>query len=87
MHGSDNFDTLVGAGIAIYFISQFIVHAGMNIGLLPITGTTLPLMSYGGSHLVTEYISLGLLMGLRRHGRPRVAVRDATETVSVIGDY
>jgi len=87
IHGSDNFDTLVSAGIAIYFISQFIVHAGMNMGLLPITGTTLPFMSYGGSHLVTEYISLGILMGLRRHARPRVAVRDATETISVVGDY
>src|SRR5205823_1511143 len=45
-HGSNNFETLFGVGIALYFTAQFIVHVGMNIGLLPITGTTLPLMSY-----------------------------------------
>ena len=69
MHGADNFDRLLAAGVAIYFLSQFIVHVGMDMGLLPITGTTLPMMSYGGSHLVTEYLSLGILMGLRRRGR------------------
>ena len=68
-HGYDNFDILFAAGIAIYFSSQFIVHAGMNMGLLPITGTTLPFMSYGGSHLLTEYIALGILMGMRRYNR------------------
>jgi rod shape determining protein RodA len=81
-HGSDNFDTLVGVGIAIYFIAQFIVHVGMNMGLLPITGTTLPFMSYGGSHLVTEYLSLGILMSIRRHARPALAVHDGTEFVA-----
>jgi rod shape determining protein RodA len=78
-HGSDNFETLVGVGIAIYFVAQFMVHVGMNMGLLPITGTTLPFMSYGGSHLVTEYLALGILMGMRRHSRPALMVRDATE--------
>src|SRR3990167_10486382 len=75
-HGSDNFDILFGAGIAVYFTAQFIVHVGMNIGLLPITGTTLPFMSYGGSHLVTEYLALGILMGMRRHAKPSVQARD-----------
>lgn len=80
-HGSDNFDVLFGAGIAVYFTSQFIVHVGMNMGLLPITGTTLPFMSYGGSHLVTEYLALGILMGMRRHARPSIQARDETEIV------
>ncbi len=83
-HGYDNFDTLVAAGIAIYFISQFIVHAGMNMGLLPITGTTLPFMSYGGSHLLTEYMALGILMGLRRRARPTIQARDETEIVGAV---
>ncbi len=81
--GADNFDTLFAAGLAIYFTAQFIVHAGMNIGLLPITGTTLPFMSYGGSHLLTEYFALGILMGLRRNARP-VATRDNTELVGAM---
>lgn len=82
--GYDNFDTLVAAGIAIYFTSQFIVHAGMNMGLMPITGTTLPFMSYGGSHLVTEYLALGILMGLRRRARPTIQARDETEIVGAV---
>jgi len=84
VHGYDNFDTLVAAGIAIYFISQFIVHAGMNMGLLPITGTTLPFMSYGGSHLLTEYIALGVLMGMRKRARPTIQARDETEIVGAV---
>ena len=83
-HGSDNFDTLFGAGIAVYFTAQFIVHVGMNIGLLPITGTTLPFMSYGGSHLVTEYLALGILMGMRRHAKPSIQARDETEIVGAL---
>ena len=83
-HGADNFDVLFGAGIAIYFTSQFIVHVGMNMGLLPITGTTLPFMSYGGSHLVTEYLALGILMGMRRHARPSIQARDETEILGTL---
>src|SRR6185436_18815215 len=83
-HGSDNFDMLFGTGIAVYFTAQFIVHVGMNMGLLPITGTTLPFMSYGGSHLVTEYLALGILMGMRRHARPSIQSRDETEIIGTV---
>jgi len=82
--GADNFDVLFAAGLAIYLTAQFIVHVGMNMGLLPITGTTLPLMSYGGSHLLTEYVALGILMGLRRHSRPAMRARDETELIGAI---
>jgi rod shape determining protein RodA len=83
-HGADNFDTLLGIGIAIYFTAQFVIHVGMNMGLLPITGTTLPFMSYGGSHLITEYLALGILMGTRRHARPTIQARDETEIVGAV---
>jgi rod shape determining protein RodA len=83
-HGRDNFDTLFAAGVAIYFAAQFMVHVGMNIGLMPITGTTLPFMSYGGSHLLTEFLALGMLMSLRRHARPALGVRDNTELVGAL---
>ena len=80
----DNFEMLFGMGIAIYFGAQFMVHVGMNIGLLPITGTTLPFMSYGGSHLLTEYLALGILMGMRRNARPPAAVRDGSELLGAL---
>ncbi|MBT3282758.1 rod shape-determining protein RodA [bacterium] len=69
IHGATNFEILFGAGLAILFISHFIVHVGMNIGLLPVTGTTIPFLSYGGSHLLTEFVGLGILMGMRRYSR------------------
>lgn len=84
MHGVDNFDRLFAAGVAIYFLSQFIVHVGMDMGLIPITGTTLPFMSYGGSHLLVEYAALGILMGMRRHARPTIVARDQGELIGAV---
>ena len=72
--GATNFEILFGMGIAIYFMSHILINVGMNLGLLPVTGIPLPFMSYGGSHLVTEFAGLGILMSMRRYGR--VAHRD-----------
>lgn len=67
--GSTNFETLFSIGVAILFMAHIFVHVGMNIGLLPVTGTTLPFMSYGGSHLLTEFVAIGIVMGMRRYRR------------------
>jgi len=69
-HGSDNFAVLFGVGVSLMFLAHIVVHVGMNLGLLPVTGTTIPFMSYGGSHLLTEFLALGMLMGLRKSERP-----------------
>ena len=69
LYGATNFEILFGVGLAIYFMSHFAVNVGMNIGLLPVTGLVLPFMSYGGSHLLTEFAGLGILMGMRRYKR------------------
>ena len=69
MKGATNFEILYGAGLAIFFMSHFFINIGMNIGLLPVTGITVPFMSYGGSHLLTEFAGLGILMGMRRYSR------------------
>lgn len=72
--GTTNFEILYGLGLAIYFMTHFIINIGMNLGIMPVTGITLPFMSYGGSHLLTEFIGLGILMGMSRYRR--VAHRD-----------
>ncbi len=67
--GATNFETLYALGLAIFLMTQFTVHIGMNMGLLPVTGQTLPFMSYGGSHLMTEFVGIGILMGMRKYRR------------------
>jgi len=68
-----NFETFVGLGIVIWFSVHIAVHAGMNMGVLPVTGITFPFMSYGGSHLVTEWFALGMLSSMKRHSKgPRL---------------
>jgi rod shape determining protein RodA len=56
-------------GLAMYFGTHILINIGMNIGLMPVTGITLPFMSYGGSHLLAEFLGLGILMGMRSYGR------------------
>lgn len=67
--GASNFEILFAIGLGIFFMTQFTIHVGMNMGLMPVTGQTLPFMSYGGSHLITEFAGIGMLMGMRRYAR------------------
>ena len=61
--------TGVGGG-AIYFAAHVAVHAGVNLGLLPMTGLTLPLVSTGGSSLLVSLTALGLAVGLSANQEP-----------------
>lgn len=65
--GASNFETLFALGILCYFGAHFLLHSGINMGLLPVTGTTIPFMSYGGSHLLSEFLALGMLSGMGRY--------------------
>ncbi|MDO8728941.1 MAG: FtsW/RodA/SpoVE family cell cycle protein [bacterium] len=68
-----NFETFFGLGIAISFTIHIVIHAGMNMGILPVTGITFPFMSYGGSHLVTEWLALGMFSSMKRYSQgPRL---------------
>ncbi|OHA14294.1 MAG: rod shape-determining protein RodA [Candidatus Tagabacteria bacterium RIFCSPLOWO2_01_FULL_39_11] len=64
--GMNNFQYLYGIGLSIFFMTHFIINVGMNIGILPITGITLPFMSYGGSNLITSFAGIGILSGMRK---------------------
>lgn len=64
-----NFDAFFTLGVLILFAAHIALHTGINLGLLPVTGTTIPFMSSGGSHLVLEFAALGIVTSLARHGR------------------
>lgn len=67
--GATNFETLYGLGLCSILFSHFVIHVGMNIGLLPITGITMPFMSYGGSHMLAEFLGIGILMSQYSYAR------------------
>ena len=67
---TEGFAQLVLICSAIYLLVQFIVNVGMNMGLLPITGITLPLVSYGGSSLISTLFLFGIIFSIEK-GRGR----------------
>ncbi|WP_420609408.1 putative lipid II flippase FtsW [Candidatus Poriferisodalis sp.] len=62
----DLFGSLLAAGIAIWFVLQTLVNVGGVVGLLPVTGVTLPFLSFGGSSLVVTAAAAGLLLNVTR---------------------
>lgn len=66
-NGASNFEKLFATGVSIYLLTHFFIHVGINIGLLPVTGTTIPFLSYGGSHLVTEFVAVAMVLAMRRY--------------------
>ena len=72
----ERFSRLVVGGVALYFAAHFFIHVGVNIGLVPMTGLTLPLVSTGGSSLLTSFLALGLALGLSARYEPSLD-RDA----------
>jgi rod shape determining protein RodA len=66
----ERFSRLAVGGVALYFAAHFFVNVGVNLGLLPMTGLTLPLVSTGGSSLLASFLALGLALGLSAHHEP-----------------
>lgn len=66
----DRFSRLAAGGVAFYFAGQFFVNVGVNLGLVPMTGITLPLFSTGGSSMLVTFLALGLFLGLSSHREP-----------------
>ncbi|MFA5626908.1 MAG: rod shape-determining protein RodA [Thiohalomonadaceae bacterium] len=63
----DNFARLLAGGLSMTFLVYVFVNTGMVTGLLPVVGVPLPLISYGGSSMVTLMISFGILMSIHTH--------------------
>ncbi len=64
--GQDTFARLLGGSLSLTFFIYLLVNTGMVSGVLPVVGVPLPLISYGGTSLVTLMAAFGLLMGMRR---------------------
>jgi rod shape determining protein RodA len=65
---NDRFGELILIGVLSMLFFQIAINIGMNVGLIPITGITLPLLSYGGSSVLTTLLSLGLVSSVARFG-------------------
>jgi rod shape determining protein RodA len=63
------YGALIAAGVTAMFMHQVFINVGMTIGIMPITGVTLPLMSYGGSSVIVTFIALGLLQSIHAQAR------------------
>jgi cell division protein FtsW (lipid II flippase) len=65
-HTEEPFGRLIAVGVATLFGAEVLINTGMMVGLLPITGLALPLVSYGGSDLVAHLWALGLVVSIAR---------------------
>ncbi|MCK4999781.1 MAG: rod shape-determining protein RodA [Anaerohalosphaera sp.] len=74
-HNTDPFARLISVGIIAMFAVQVIVNIAMTLGLMPVTGLTLPLISYGGSSLIVSMVAIGLLNSIGKERPFSVAAR------------
>ena len=65
----NSYGTLVAGGIAVSLLFQVFVNVGMNLGIMPITGIPLPLMSYGGSSVIATFLAVGVLQSINIQAR------------------
>jgi rod shape determining protein RodA len=61
----DDFGRLLALGITFMFLTYFFVNVGMTLGIMPVVGIPLPFMSYGGTALLSNLISVGILINIR----------------------
>lgn len=66
-YARDNFTSFIIMGFVFWIMTHFVVNVGMNIGLLPVTGIPLPFISYGGSHLLSEAIMMGIILSFTKN--------------------
>lgn len=72
LRANDNFSKLYVLGFASVVFSEAFIHFAINLGLLPVTGIGLPLISYGGSNMVATLAGLGILESIHINSRPEV---------------
>lgn len=66
VRATDQFDRLIAVGVMAMFVFQVFQSAGMTMGIMPVTGIPMPLVSYGGSSMLTSMVAIGLVLGVHR---------------------
>ena len=69
------YGALIAGGIAAMLMFQIFVNVGMTLGIMPITGVPLPLMSYGGSSVLVTFLAIGLLQSIHVQARMTAAAK------------
>src|SRR3990167_7947507 len=69
LHAQDNFTRLLAGSLGLTFIASAFINLGMVTGILPVVGVPLPLISYGGSSMITLMINFGIIMSIHTHRR------------------
>jgi rod shape determining protein RodA len=72
------YGALIAGGISLMFLFQLFVNVGMCVGIMPITGVTAPLLSYGGSSMLATFLALGLLHSINAQARESLAAKGRT---------
>jgi cell division protein FtsW len=72
----NNYTRFIVAGVLAWLASQTLINVGAMIGLLPLKGITLPLISYGGSSLVFVLIALGLVFNISHYTTARITIEE-----------
>lgn len=85
LRAPDVYQRLLAGGLVAYLIAQSILIAGGNLRLLPLTGVTLPFVSYGGSSLLTAFVSLLILLKISQQSESRPAYLPGTRPYLVLG--
>ena len=74
------YGTLIAGGIAAMLMFQILVNVGMTLGVMPVTGITLPLMSYGGSSVLATFLAIGLLQSIHAQAQLNSSTRSRAPT-------
>ena len=72
------YGTLIAGGLAAMLMFQILINVGMTLGVMPVTGITLPLMSYGGSSVLATFLAIGILQSI--HVQARLTSRSRAPT-------
>jgi cell division protein FtsW len=79
----DRFGFLVASGITTWIAVQTIVNIAVNIGIFPLTGLTLPFISYGGSSLITLLAAIGILLNISMYSTGEASLARRTPKTKV----